>query len=81
MFTRMFLISSVDKKSTTTKKIHGKAFVKGELVWLHNPVVKKDHSHKLHKPWEWPIQSVSEALRCELSDPTSNKLQEESCSL
>ena len=39
------------QKEYYNQKFHGKAFVKGELVWLHNPVVKKDHSHKLHKPW------------------------------
>ena len=33
------------------RKVHGKPFEKGDLVWLHCPAVPRGRSKKLHRPW------------------------------
>ena len=38
------------QKEHYDKKIHGKPFDKGQLVWLFTPVVGKYKTKKLHSP-------------------------------
>ena len=38
------------------RRIHGKPFDKGELVWLFNPTIKKGQSRKFHRPWGGPYR-------------------------
>ena len=38
------------------RRIHGKPFHKGELVWLFNPAIKKGQSRKFHRPWGGPYR-------------------------
>ena len=40
------------------KKVHGKPYVTGDLVWLHNPAVPPGESRKLHHPWTGPFRVV-----------------------
>ena len=40
------------------KKVHGDQFDQGDLVWLHNPVVPRGQSRKLHCPWTGPFKVV-----------------------
>ena len=40
------------------KRIHGKPFKEGDLVWLHSTVVPKGQSKKLHHPWTGPLRVV-----------------------
>jgi hypothetical protein len=35
-------------------RAHGKAYKKGDLVWLHCPAVPRGCSRKLHRPWRGP---------------------------
>ena len=44
------------QKSYYDKKVHGKPFMVGDLVWLHSPVVPRGHSKKLHHPWSGPYR-------------------------
>ena len=38
------------------KKIHGKPYAIGDLVWLHNPAVPPGESRKLYHPWTGPFR-------------------------
>ena len=40
------------------KRIHGKPFTEGNLVWLHSAVVPKGQSKKLHHHWTGPLRVV-----------------------
>ena len=40
------------------KRIHGKPFREGDLVWLHSAVVPKGQSKKLHHTWTGPLRVV-----------------------
>ena len=52
------------QKEIYDKKVHGKPFEEGELVWVHIPV-RPGASRKLHKPWSGPFKVVKK-----LSDVT-----------
>ena len=39
------------------KRIHGRPYVIGDLVWLFNPVVPRGSFKKFHKPWTGPYKS------------------------
>ena len=46
-------------------KVHGKAYKKGDCVWLHCPAVPKGYSRKLHRPWQGPfvvVKVISDAV-------------------
>ena len=52
------------QKEYCDKKLHGQAYQKGNLVWLHSSVIKKGQHRKLHHPWTGPYQvleKISEA--------------------
>ena len=40
------------------KRIHGKPFKEGDLVWLHSAVVPKGQLKKLHHTWTGPLRVV-----------------------
>ena len=46
------------QKELYDAKVHGDEFKVGDLVWLHNPVVTRGASRKLHCPWAGPYQVV-----------------------
>ena len=39
------------QKAYYDRKLHGKPFAVGDLVWLFSPAVPRGHSKKLHHPW------------------------------
>ena len=47
------------QKNIYDQKVHGKPIDKGDLVWLHCPVVPRCKSKKLHWPWSRPFRVVS----------------------
>ena len=62
-----------DKMNTTfqrqkqfyDKKVHGKPFSVGDLVWLYSPAVPSGQAKKLYHPWTGPYEVVKK-----LSDAT-----------
>ena len=38
------------------RKVHGKPYATGDLVWLHNPAIHPGESRKLYHPWTGPFQ-------------------------
>ena len=62
-----------DKMNTTfqrqkqfyDKKVHGKSFSVGDLVWLYSPAVPSGQAKKLYHPWAGPYEVVKK-----LSDAT-----------
>ena len=44
------------QKEIYSKKVHGKQFNQGDLVWLHSPVVPRGQSRNLHCPWIGPFK-------------------------
>ena len=46
------------QKELYDAKVHGGEFKVNDLVWLHNPVVARGASQKLHCPWVRPYQVV-----------------------
>ena len=48
------------QKECYDKRIHGKPFKEGDLVWLHSPVVLRGQSKKLHHPWTGPFKIVEQ---------------------
>ena len=46
------------QKQLYDKKVHGKPFEVGDLVWLHSPAVAKGKSRKLHHPWQGPFRVI-----------------------
>ena len=53
------------QKTHYDSKVQGRPFQVGDLVWLHNPAVKRGQSRKLHRPWSGPLKVLSR-----LSDTT-----------
>ena len=53
------------QKEYYNRKIHGKPYSVGDLVWLYSPVVAKGRSKKLHHPWLGPYMIIKK-----LSDVT-----------
>ena len=53
------------QKQLYDKRVHGKPFEAGDLVWLHSPAVSKGKSRKLHHPWQGPFRVIKK-----LSDVT-----------
>lgn len=52
-------VSHQRQKEHYDKKVHGSSFADGDLVWLHNTVVPRGKSKKLHHPWTGPYRIVS----------------------
>ena len=46
------------QKTNYDQRIHGEPFKVGDLVYLHNPVVPKGKSRKLHCPWTGPFSVI-----------------------
>ena len=38
------------------RKVHGKPYATGDLVWLHNPAIHPGESRKLYHPWTGPFR-------------------------
>lgn len=38
------------------KKIHGKPYKEGDMVWLYNRAVPQGQARKLHHPWTGPFK-------------------------
>lgn len=53
------------QKKLYNKKLHGKPYQPGDLVWLHSTVLRKGSKHKFHHPWTGPFRIVKK-----LSDVT-----------
>ena len=47
------------QKELYDRKVHGKLFEAGDLVWLFSPVVPRGCPKKLHRPWTGPFKVVS----------------------
>ena len=46
------------QKTIYDRKVHGKQFKEGDLVWLHTPAVPKGVARKFHRPWTGPYKVV-----------------------
>ena len=46
------------RKENYDRRIHGKPYQDGDLVWLHSSVVTPGQSRKLHHPWTGPYKVV-----------------------
>ena len=46
------------QKELYNKKVHGKPYSEGDLVWLCSSVVRKDRGRKLHLPWTGPYKII-----------------------
>ena len=46
------------RKEHYDKRIHGRPFAVGDLVWLHSTVIPPGQSRKLHHPWTGPYKIV-----------------------
>ena len=53
------------QKTLYDRKIHGKPFKKGDLVWVYSTVVPSQSCRKLHHPWTGPYKVLDK-----LSDVT-----------
>ena len=40
------------------RKVHGRQFSEGDLVWLHSPAVPKGRARKFHRPWTGPYKVI-----------------------
>ena len=47
------------QKELYNRRVHGKPFQKGDLVWLHTPAVPRGRAKKLHRPWTGPYRIVA----------------------
>ena len=53
------LLKADDRRVAQNAAMAGVArFSVGDLVWVHNPVVKKGHTRKLTSPWTGPFQVI-----------------------
>ena len=50
------------QKEFYNRRVHGKPYKKGELVWLFNPAVKKGYTKKFHSHGVDPIGSATNCL-------------------
>ena len=46
------------QKQLYDRKVHGKPYEIGDMVWLHSPVVPRGTSRKLFHPWSGPHKVV-----------------------
>ena len=46
------------QKDLYDRKVHGRPYECGELVWLYSPVVPRGQSKKLRHPWTGPFRVV-----------------------
>lgn len=53
------------RKTHYDKRIHGRPFKDGELVWLHSTVVPRGKSRKLHHPWTGPFKVMEQLSECD----------------
>ena len=58
------LLKHSRQKEIYDRKVHGKPYQKGDYVWLHSPMGKREVSKKLYHPWSGPykvVKKLSEA--------------------
>ena len=53
------------QKAYYDKKVHGKSFAEGDLVWLFSPAVPRGQSKKLHHPWSGPYRIIEKMSECD----------------
>ena len=53
------------RKEVYDRRVHGNPYKKDELVWLHDTVVKKGSSRKLHHLWVGPYRVVECLSDCD----------------
>ena len=53
------------QKTLRDRKVHGRPFSAGDLVWLFNPAVPRGKSKKFHAPWIGPFR-----VKSRISDAT-----------
>ena len=46
------------QKDPYDRKVHGRPYECGDLVWLHSPAVSRGQSKKLRRPWTGPFRVV-----------------------
>ena len=46
------------QKDLYDRKVHGRPYECGDLVWLHSPAVPRGQSKKLRRPWTGPFRVV-----------------------
>ena len=46
------------QKDLYDRKVHGRPYECGDLVWLHSPAVSRGQSKKLRRPWTGPFRVV-----------------------
>ena len=52
------------QKKYYDKRIHGKQFISGDLVWLHTKAIPTGQSRKLFSPWGGPHQVLDRLSDC-----------------
>ena len=59
------------------RRVHGKPYKKGELVWLFNPAVKKGYTKKFHKPWSGPYRICNKLsdVNYQIQHTANNKIK------
>ena len=53
------MLLTVIRKYTMTKKVHGKPYIVGDLVWLFSSVVPSGQPRKLHHPWSGTYRVIA----------------------
>ena len=53
------------RKAYYDKKVHGKSFAEGDLVWLFSPAVPRGQSKKIHHPWSGPYRIIEKMSECD----------------
>ena len=67
--------SHVRRKDYYDKRVHGRPFAVGDLIWLHSAVVPEGKSKKLYHPWTGPFWVLSKLCdsECCVKKLTGNK--------
>ena len=56
------LLKHSRQKEINDKKIHGKSYQKGDYLWLHSSVGKREVSKKLYLPWSGLYKVVKKVI-------------------
>ena len=63
-FRKHSLTNHIRHKEIYDRKVHGKPYSNGDLVWLHNPASCRGASKKLCHPWSGPYKVVKKLSDC-----------------
>ena len=53
------------RKEIYDKRVHGRQYEPGELVWLHSPAIPRGQSKKLHHVWTGPYRVLQRLSDCD----------------